>query len=55
MNRKWFDDPDYVEHLMFQREADDMQREREMNTPVGKWAPADFLYDPLKNHEEKFS
>ena len=55
MNRKYQDDPDYWEYLKDQKDADDRQREREMNTPVGKWAPADFLYDPLKDHEEKFS
>lgn len=53
--RKWWDDPDYAEYLQDQKEADDRQREKFMNTPVGKFAPADFLYDPLKEHEEKFS
>lgn len=42
-----YDDPDYAEYLADQKEADLAQQERKLNTVVGKWAPADFLYDPL--------
>ncbi len=43
-----YDDP--RDEVYWQNELD-MRRElvqRQANKPVGKWAPADFEYDPLK-------
>ncbi len=38
----------YAEYIMDQREMNKFYDEQYMNTPKGKFAPADFIYDPLK-------
>ena len=40
-------DEDYAEYLAEQQAANREQDIERFNTPVGKWAPADFEYDPL--------
>lgn len=45
--RRFNDDPDYGEYLELQRELEREYETERLNTPVGRFAPADFEYDPL--------
>ena len=40
-------DEAYEDYRENAREEELARQYRVMNTPVGKWAPADFVYDPL--------
>lgn len=46
MRERYEDEGDYQEYLELQREASREDAIDRFNRPVGKWAPADFVYQP---------